>query len=181
MLILSRREAEKVLFPSLGITIEVTRIQGRTVRLGINAPDAIQIIRAELENTAKGEIKNPQTNSNNLCINSWNSPHEMHKRLDEANLAIRLAQNQLRQQLNEKAEEALEHALECLEHVGTAGAKNSQLAPTATIARESKTEYIHRTKNVETVMDKNQPLANLHPAPWLAESSGAEPMARCFA
>ena len=52
MLILSRREAEKVLFPGLGISVEITRVQGRSVRLGIQAPDEIRIIRGELEATA---------------------------------------------------------------------------------------------------------------------------------
>ncbi len=48
MLILSRREAEKVLFPGLGISVEITRVQGRSVRLGIQAPDEIRIIRGIL-------------------------------------------------------------------------------------------------------------------------------------
>ena len=34
MLVLSRRESDKVLFPSLGITVEVLRIQGNKTRLG---------------------------------------------------------------------------------------------------------------------------------------------------
>ena len=34
MLVLSRRESDRVVFPNLGITVHVTRIEGRTVRLG---------------------------------------------------------------------------------------------------------------------------------------------------
>lgn len=50
MLVLSRRESDKVLFPSLGISVEVLRIQGNTTRLGITAPSEIPILRHEIAN-----------------------------------------------------------------------------------------------------------------------------------
>ena len=34
MLVLSRRETEKVLFPTLGISVELLRVQGNRARLG---------------------------------------------------------------------------------------------------------------------------------------------------
>lgn len=48
MLVLSRRESDKVLFPSLGISVEVLRVQGNKARLGIEAPDDVPILRHEL-------------------------------------------------------------------------------------------------------------------------------------
>lgn len=48
MLVLSRSEQQKVLFPSLDISVEVVRIRGRTVSLGIEAPLDIPIRRAEI-------------------------------------------------------------------------------------------------------------------------------------
>jgi carbon storage regulator CsrA len=48
MLVLSRRVNETILFPGLGITIHVLRMQGNTVRLGIEAPAAAQVLRSEL-------------------------------------------------------------------------------------------------------------------------------------
>jgi carbon storage regulator CsrA len=50
MLVLSRRESDKVLFPSLGITVEVLRVQGNKTRLGITAPDDVPIVRHEIAN-----------------------------------------------------------------------------------------------------------------------------------
>ena len=47
MLVLTRRESEKILFPSLGISVEVVKIQGRKTRLGINAPADIPVLRHE--------------------------------------------------------------------------------------------------------------------------------------
>ena len=48
MLVLSRRQNEQIVFPELGITIDVVRVKGKTVRLGIKAPDSVQIKRGEL-------------------------------------------------------------------------------------------------------------------------------------
>jgi len=48
MLVLSRKEHDKLLLPTLNITIEVVRIQGNTVRLGIDAPQDVPILRHEI-------------------------------------------------------------------------------------------------------------------------------------
>jgi carbon storage regulator CsrA len=47
VLVLSRRESEKILFPSLGISVEVLKIQGGRARVGINAPADIPVLRHE--------------------------------------------------------------------------------------------------------------------------------------
>ena len=49
MLILSRKETQTVVFPELNITVEISNVQGKTVRLGIEAPRSIKILRGELE------------------------------------------------------------------------------------------------------------------------------------
>jgi carbon storage regulator CsrA len=48
MLVLSRRLGEKILFPSLGITMQVVGIKGGVVRIGIEAPSAVKVVRDEL-------------------------------------------------------------------------------------------------------------------------------------
>lgn len=48
MLVLSRRPGEKILFPGLGVSVEVLRSKGAVVRLGIEAPSDIPIIRGEI-------------------------------------------------------------------------------------------------------------------------------------
>ncbi|MEO8495030.1 MAG: carbon storage regulator, partial [Planctomycetota bacterium] len=48
MLVLSRKENERLLLPTLNISIEVVRIQGNTVRLGIDAPQDVPILRHEI-------------------------------------------------------------------------------------------------------------------------------------
>ena len=45
MLVLSRGETEKVLFPTLGISVEVLRVRGNLTRLGIDAPPDVPILQ----------------------------------------------------------------------------------------------------------------------------------------
>lgn len=55
MLVLSRRENEKVLFPHLGICVEVLKIKGASIRLGIEAPPEMEVIREELAGQPRPE------------------------------------------------------------------------------------------------------------------------------
>lgn len=48
MLVLSRRQNEQIAFPELGITVEVLRTKGGSVRLGISAPQDVRVLRGEL-------------------------------------------------------------------------------------------------------------------------------------
>ena len=48
MLVLSRKEHDKLILPTLNVSVEVVRIQGNTVRLGIEAPTDVPIVRHEI-------------------------------------------------------------------------------------------------------------------------------------
>ncbi len=48
MLVLSRKQDEEIVFPELGITVQVIRTKGNQVRLGIKAPSDIRVLRGEL-------------------------------------------------------------------------------------------------------------------------------------
>lgn len=48
MLVLSRRPGQKVLFPSLQASVQVVSARGNVVRLGIEAPPGLTILREEL-------------------------------------------------------------------------------------------------------------------------------------
>ena len=150
MLILSRREAEKVLFPGLGISVEITRVQGRSVRLGIQAPDEIRIIRGELKETADLKVRKRRKTQSEF---SAASPPAIQKCLDAANLAIHLAQNQLRQNLNERAEDALNHALECLETLQDAAGTTEKPNLTSTSVSEAQSNYLVSRKKMALIVN----------------------------
>jgi carbon storage regulator CsrA len=48
MLVLSRRLGETIAFPGLGITVQVVAVRGGVVRLGVQAPPDVSIMRHEL-------------------------------------------------------------------------------------------------------------------------------------
>lgn len=48
MLVLSRRQNEDILFPGLDIVVRVLRVSGNTVRVGIDAPPDVKVLRGEI-------------------------------------------------------------------------------------------------------------------------------------
>lgn len=61
MLVLSRRENERILLPAIQTSIQVVRIGGSIVRLGIDAPSHITVIREELARQPEGPASNADT------------------------------------------------------------------------------------------------------------------------
>lgn len=59
MLVLSRGRNDKVVFPTLGISVEILRVAGNKVRLGIDAPHEVPVHRHEITEKMKasGEIE----------------------------------------------------------------------------------------------------------------------------
>ena len=49
MLILTRKTDQDILIPDLNITIRVLEIRSHRVRLGIEAPQSVKILRSELQ------------------------------------------------------------------------------------------------------------------------------------
>jgi carbon storage regulator CsrA len=51
MLVLSRRAEQQLVFPNLGITVKVLQVRGRLVKIGIEAPRDVKILRSESSGT----------------------------------------------------------------------------------------------------------------------------------
>ncbi len=64
MLVLSRREGEKIMIGD-SITVTIVRLGGDKIRVGIDAPDNVLILRGELE--AFQEQQNAANSSVTLC------------------------------------------------------------------------------------------------------------------
>ncbi len=61
MLVLSRKESEKIMLGD-SVVLTIVRVSGDRVRLGIEAPSDMLILRMELDPTEKHEITQKKTN-----------------------------------------------------------------------------------------------------------------------
>ncbi len=120
MLVVSRKQNQSVVFPSLGIRVEILRTGGKAVRVGIEAPNAIPILRGELADSAWTEIDSSKATSK--------EEHELRNRLNRANLAMQLLQKQLAAGRVNDAEESLTIALQAYDQMEKAVA-SSDAAP----------------------------------------------------
>ena len=57
MLVLARRVGERILFPSIGAYVKVLSVKGGTVRLSIEAPPEVLILREELQDQGNAKIR----------------------------------------------------------------------------------------------------------------------------
>lgn len=69
MLVLSRRVDQRIVFPNLGVKLQLLRIQGNQVRIGIEAPPSVEILRDELvdETTDQSDARARAVLSHALC------------------------------------------------------------------------------------------------------------------
>ena len=88
MLVLSRGRNDKVVFPTIGITVEILRVEGKNVRLGIDAPKSVPIVRAEIA----GKTREPAAVS---LTATGGLSHSMRNRLQRATLGLRMLQRLL--------------------------------------------------------------------------------------
>lgn len=96
MLVLSRGRNDKVVFPTLGISVEILRVAGNKVRLGIEAPQEVPIHRHEVSEkiVANGEsptIKFPTTSE--TFARQLN--HATRNRLNAAALGLHLLHHKI--------------------------------------------------------------------------------------
>ncbi len=127
MLVLSRRPEEKVLFPTLGISIEILRVTGQVVRVGVLAPREVPVIRAEL------------TPPGSMTVRAARGlDHQIRGRLNTAMMAMYVAQKQLEMGQNAGAETTLQEALAELDRLEKeVAAQNSSGTPQSSARRIS--------------------------------------------
>ncbi len=89
MLVLSRRQDDKIVFPNLGITVEILKIAGRCVRIGVEAPPDVRVLRHELAD------KLAQSTSSPITAQAKSRDHRLRNRLNKATIGLQLAQKQL--------------------------------------------------------------------------------------
>jgi carbon storage regulator CsrA len=99
MLVLSRRQGQRILFPSLGIAVSVLPGKGNAVRLGIEAPRDVGVLREELAGTVE---LNPAADPKDREAN-----HDARTLLNALGLALLVAEKQLKAGLVADAQRTL--------------------------------------------------------------------------
>lgn len=105
MLVLSRRPGQKVVFPSLGVSVEVLRSRGSIARLGIVAPDTVPILRDEVQPPAASAPTS--TSDATTDPSSRQERHEWRNKLNSVLLKLQLLQRQLELGQSADPEESL--------------------------------------------------------------------------
>jgi len=107
MLVLSRGQNEKIVFPRLGINVEILKIAHNKVRIGVKAPPDISVLREEL-------VPRDAAGDNGQSFHSARPKlsHELRNRLHTAQLALQLSQKLLSVDRSDEAEEILQRALD---------------------------------------------------------------------
>lgn len=106
MLVLSRGRNDKIVFPNLGITVEILNIASNKVRVGVDAPPSVTVLRHELAGEAGSAAQAESLNPTRKLS------HEIRNRLHAANLAMHLSQKLLQANRQADAERTLQKALD---------------------------------------------------------------------
>jgi len=104
MLVLSRRSNETIKFPELGITIEVLKVKGSTVRVGVDAPIEIKVKRGELDSPDDANV------AKKIVVDAQEA-HEIRNVLNTLTIAAGLTKKLLSQGKTNLAAETLHKAL----------------------------------------------------------------------
>jgi carbon storage regulator CsrA len=102
MLVLSRGANEEIQFPRLGISVKVVRVDGKRVRLGIDAPRDVEILRGELT---------PHAAKQGFQETDRTAEHHLRNRLNSARLSLELAAMQIEGGMSDPALETLGRSL----------------------------------------------------------------------
>ena len=106
MLVLSRRLNEKVLFPTLNTAVQVVSIKGGSVRLGIEAPPEVTILRAELQDrAAEREATTPLAEPAESRLRGLR--HLLRNRLSVTTVGLGLLRQQARAGLSDELERTI--------------------------------------------------------------------------
>ncbi len=113
MLVVSRKEGQRIVLPSLGIAVQLLKTAGSSARLGIDAPRSIRVIREELLSEADMFLKDDESSM---------SEHERHKlrgHLNSAAMGLNLLYRMLEQNDVEKANSTILRVFSQLREIET--------------------------------------------------------------
>lgn len=137
MLVVSRRPDESIVFPNVGITVKILRVDRKVARIGIEAPKDVRILRHEVSddfedfNIDSSLIRQDQTTSRQEL-------HEIRNRLNSVNLGLHLYRHQAEAGMHNEAQVTFHKVLDELDKIDRkiaplGAAKGKESAPDSAI------------------------------------------------
>ncbi|MCC9605741.1 response regulator [Blastopirellula sp. JC732] len=149
MLVLSRRAKEKIVFPNLAITVELLQVRGKMVKIGIDAPKEVSIIRPDA--CSEGELEEMKRKAPPLI-----GSHQFRNRLNTLNLGLHLCSKQVDAGMTEEAVTTLKRLLAELKELDVAVGQDRE-----TLRREKSGENGRSLLVVEDDDNERELLAGL--------------------
>lgn len=126
MLVLTRRENEKIVFPEVGITVELVAISGSRARIGVQAPAEVRILRHEIAEKELAEkpvsfpiANRPQLEALAKQTQSKKPSHAVRNHLNSTSIAAQLLRRQLDMGMIDDAETTVQTLLAELSSLNT--------------------------------------------------------------
>ena len=113
MLVISRRENERFLFPNLGIAIQVIKVAGRAAKIGVEAPKDIRVLREELADD-DGSQTLPEAFEELESAVPTKLKHDFRNRLNPISLGIHVAQQLIEKGRVDELEPVLNKVVDAL-------------------------------------------------------------------
>lgn len=166
MLVLTRRENERIVLPTLQTSIQVVRIAGSTVRLGIEAPPEVPVLREELlhalehgtqklqDPACQQEFRREEIPCRNPSESEGRVDYE--KLLDCVAVAFELLETQLSRGQMDAARETIRKALF---HVAAARRELRPAHATGETGRESPSQKERVALVVQNLKKSHRPIA----------------------
>ncbi len=90
MLVLSRRAEQHIVFPHLGIRVNVLQVKGQLVKLGVDAPKSVRVLRSELNDQGCSPPAGSQIGNRSEL-----SEHQLRNELNLLTLKIQALQHRI--------------------------------------------------------------------------------------
>jgi carbon storage regulator CsrA len=158
VLILSRRPNESICFPNLGISVRILGVQGTRVRIGVDAPNDVNVLRGELYDAEM------QSSSTNVEYGTSSFSSQRNSKLKAASSDLRAARELMQAGQLGLAEQTLVRAIEQLERLEareSAGSPSNEMQ-----VSESASSYSLRRQRIEASPSTTRMAVNAACEPW---------------
>ena len=135
MLVLSRKENQKIRFPDLDVTIEILRVKGSAVRVGVDAPMEIRILRDEIK-----DFESQPTVKQHIVRLPKSERHEVRNKLNSLSIALHLCKQEMTAGHFDDAQQTFEKVFQQIRNI--VESEDSPQAPIPAVDNSQKTALL---------------------------------------